>query len=320
VNLIGDHTDYTGGFVFPMAIQLGTTATFEPGGGRVIFRSDSETGLAELPLKIEKPSSVRPSWARYVAGVIAAIAPAEGGTGHISTTLPAGEGLSSSAALAVAVALALGYEGSREELVFACQRAEQLAVGVPCGVMDQMASVFGKKGHALLIDCSSHSVTPVRLPENCEVVAVPSGEQHNLAESHYAERRRQCVEAESLVGPLRTASLPDLDALDDPVLRRRARHVVSENQRVLAFADRLRTGDLVEAGWLMTASHASLRDDFEVSTPALDHLVSRLLDTPRVYGARLTGAGFGGSVVALTDPGALAEGLRLSPSAGATLM
>jgi galactokinase len=320
VNLIGDHTDYSGGYVLPMAIQFGTTVTFEPGGERVLLRSGFDPQPADLPLKIDKPAAVRPAWARYVAGVIAEIKPVSGGSGTVTTTLPVGEGLSSSAALEVATALALGYAGAPGDLAVACQKAEQRAVGVPCGVMDQLASVSGERGHALLIDCSSNSVKPIPVPKGCEVVAIPSGEPRSLARSRYAERRRECEKAASFVGPLRATALVRLESIPDPVLRRRARHVVTENQRVLDFAEHLRHGSFREAGELMFESHRSLRDDFSVSTPALDDLVARLAKTRGVYGARLTGAGFGGSVVALTRPGALSEGTLVKASAGARLL
>jgi galactokinase len=215
--------------------------------------------------------------------------------GAVSTTLPIGAGLSSSAALEVAVALALGFDGVEVDLALACQRAEHLASGVPCGVMDQLASAAGVAGHALLIDCGSLKTRPVPVPADVEIVVVHSGERRALAGSAYARRRAE------------------LEA-GDP---RRRRHVATENERVLAFAAALDRGDLTGAGRLMVESHASLRDDFEVSTAALDALVARLCALPGVHGARLTGAGFGGCVVALADPGALHEGWRVVPSAGA---
>ena len=320
VNLIGDHTDYTGGYVLPMAIQLGTTVMFEPGGDRVVLRSGADPDPADLPVEVDNPSSFWPSWARYIAGVIAEIKPASGGTGSVTTTLPIGEGLASSAALEVASAIALGFAGPPDELAVACQHAEQRAVGVPCGVMDQLASVSGVEGHALLIDCSSNSVKPIPVPKDCEVVAVASGEPRALAASRYAERRQECEKAATFVGPLRSAALVSLGSIPDRVLRRRARHVVTENQRVVDFANHLRHDELREAGELMHESHQSLRYDFSVSTPALDEVVARLMKIPGVFGARLTGAGFGGSVVALTRPGVLSEGRLLKPSAGARLL
>ena len=317
VNVIGDHTDTTGGFVLPMAIDLGTTVDLERGGGAVSLSSASfPDEAAEVPLDIDDPAAMSPDWARYVAGVVAEVRPAVGGRGTVATTLPVGAGLSSSAALEVAVALALGFEGTPHELALACQRAEQRASGVPCGIMDQLASAAGVEGSLLLIDCRSLDVTPVALPDGAVVVAVHSGEPRTLAGSAYAERRAGCEAAEALIGPLRDARLADVAGLPDD-LRRLARHVVSENARVLAFVDALRAGDLAAAGALMVESHASLRDDFAVSTPGLDALVSRLAGTPGVFGARLTGAGFGGCAVALCEPGVDVGGWVLRPSAGA---
>jgi galactokinase len=318
VNLIGDHTDYTGGVVLPMAIEWGTTVEVERGGSSVHLRSAVSSAPAVVALDVADPAVLHPAWARYVGGVVAVLRPASGATGTVETSLPLGAGLSSSASLEVAVALALGYEGTVLDLALACQRAEYLASGVPCGVMDQLASAGGVAGHALLIDCTSLELAPVPLPDGVDVVVVHSGVSRSLSGSPYADRRASCEAATRLIGPLREASLADVAGLDDEVLRRRARHVVSENQRVLRFAECLRSGDLVEAGALMAASHASLRDDMEVSTPALDRLVAELADTPGVYGARLTGAGFGGCVVALADPASPVRGWRLHPSAGAT--
>ena len=320
VNLIGDHTDYTGGWALPMAIEWGTTVEVARGGPRVELSSSEDPEPAIVDLDVADPRAVTPAWARYVAGVVAVTRPAEGANGTVTSTLPVGAGLSSSAALEVAVALALGFDGSGMELALACQRAEHLASGVPSGVMDQLASVLGTEGHALLIDFSSLEVVPVPVPEGVDVVVVHSGQARALAGSAYAERRAQCEAAAEVIGPLRRATVDDVDRLDDDVLRRRARHVVTENARVLDFAAALRSGDLVAAGRLMAASHASLAADFEVSTPALDALVAELEAAPGVYGARLTGAGFGGCVVALADPASPVRGWRLHPSPGATLV
>jgi galactokinase len=325
VNLIGEHTDHQGGFALPMAVQLGTTVEVAVGGEEVRLRSTTEDAEVVLPLTVGDPSSVEPPWGRYVAGVIAAVGPGVGVDGTVATTLPVGAGLSSSAALEVAVALALGFDGSPLELARACQRAEQRASGVPCGIMDQLASAAGVEGHALLLDCRTDEVTPVPLPDGVEVVAVHSGQARQLSSSAYAKRRAACEAAASEVGPLRDADIDDLLTIGDAEVRRRARHVVTENQRVLDFVAACRSGDLAALGPLLAASHASLRDDFEVSTPALDQLVDRLVATPGVVGARLTGAGFGGCAVALCETGAgerlVAElgGWLLLPSAGARL-
>jgi galactokinase len=232
------------------------------------------------------------------------IAPSDGFDGEVRSTVPVGAGLSSSAALSVACALAFGFDGSALQLAQACQAAEHIATGVPCGIMDQLASAAGVAGHSLLIDCTALSVVPVPMPDDVDVWVLRAGGPRRLVGSPYAERRAQCEAAAAVVGPLRdVGSVSALDVLDDE-LRRRARHVVTENARVLACADALRNGDVVSAGALMTESHASLRDDFEVSTDALDAAVARLTSTPGVFGARLTGAGFGGSVVALAESGA----------------
>lgn len=319
VNLIGDHTDYTGGLVLPMAIDQVTTVSLERGGRVVELTSGTESLPALVDVEVIEPSAVHPPWARYVAGIVAVLRPGAGGTGTVETQLPVGAGLSSSAALEVAVALALGFVGSPLELALACQQAEHLAAGVPSGIMDQLASAAGVPGCALLIDCTSLEVTPVPVPESVEVVVVDSGERRALSTSAYAERRRQCEEAAALIGPLREASPEAARSLDDPTLRRRARHVVTENLRVAAFVEALAVGDAAGAGARMTESHASLRDDFDVSKPQLDRLVEELCATDGVYGARLTGAGFGGCVVALAAPGAVHRGWRFRPAGGATV-
>lgn len=320
VNLIGDHTDYAGGLAVPMAIDLETVVAGRRGGDRVRLRSTSEPEPADIPLDVGDPSTVEPPWARYPAGVVAELRPAEGFTGEVRSTVPPGSGLSSSAALEVAVALALGFEGEAVSLARLCQRAEQRASGVPSGIMDQLTSIRGRAGHALLIDFTNLEVVEIPLPRDIEVVVVHSGRPRALASSAYAERRRDVEAAANEIGPLRDRPASDVDTLVDPVVRRRARHVVTENARVRAFSEALRDGDLVHAGALMVESHASLRDDFEVSTPELDALVARLVATPGVFGARLTGAGFGGCVVAICEPGALAgEGWHVRASDGATV-
>jgi galactokinase len=319
VNLIGDHTDYTGGLVLPMAIDLETVITGERGHDRVVLRSSAENGEVALPLAVHDPMTVTPAWGRYVAGVVAERRPSQGFEGQVTSSLPVGAGLSSSAALEVAVALALGFDGSRLELAELCQRAEHAATGVPSGIMDQLASAAGVAGHALRIDCASLDVRAVPMPEDIDVVVVHSGEQRRLVGTPYAERREQCEAAAAVVGPLPQATLASLEVIADPVMRRRARHVVTECARVDEFVAALSDGRREVLGGLMAASHASLRDDFEVSTPVLDALVDRLTATPGVLGARLTGAGFGGCVVALTEPGVNVPGWRVRPAAGASV-
>jgi galactokinase len=183
VNLIGEHTDHTGGRALPVAVDLGTTVEVSPGGDSVVLRSDVEPVPAVVPLDVADPASVEPPWARYVAGVVAELRPGTGASGTVRTTLPVGAGLSSSAALEVAVALALGFDGTPVELALACQRAEQRASGVPCGVLDQMASACGIPGAALLLDCTTLGIVPVPLPDGVSIVVVDSGQRRTLAGS-----------------------------------------------------------------------------------------------------------------------------------------
>jgi galactokinase len=323
VNLIGDHTDHTEGLALPMAIGLGVEVTGDRSSNWVILTSTALDGVAELPLDVEVPADVTPTWARYVAGVVAELRPDDGLSGTVDSTLPVGRGLSSSAALEIAVALALGGGTlPPRELAELGRRAEHRAVGVPCGIMDQLTMTSAVAGAALRLDCRSLEVEPVALPDGVDVVVADSGEARALARSPYATRVAECARAEAELGPLRDASPRDAESLADPVLRRRARHVTTENGRVDALVAAFRDGDLRHAGELMVASHASLRDDFEASTPGLDTLVQLLRGTPGVYGARLTGAGWGGCVVALTDaatelPHDLPVLWRGQPSSGA---
>jgi galactokinase len=318
VNLIGDHTDYMGGLVFPMAIDRGITLTGHPGGSRLEVYSAYEDRTARVELPVLDPMRATPPWARLLAGVAAEMGAIEGFAGALSSDLPVA-GLSSSAAVEVATALALGHVGPPLAIAQLCQAAEHRAIGVPCGIMDQLTSAAGVAGHALLIDCHSLEITSCPLPEDVDVVIVQSGEHRELINSAYATRRAECEAAQKIIGPLRLASPSDTEAIDDPTLRARARHVVTENLRVRAFAEALAHRDYTQAGRLMVESHTSLGADFEVSTPTLDALVDALVDTPGVHGARLTGAGFGGAVVALTGPGALQIGFVATASAGARI-
>jgi galactokinase len=307
VNLIGDHTDYTGGLVMPMAIQLGIRLTGTLTPGRLSATSADAEGTLdiELPLTNDQLASVMPDWGRTVAAVAAELGTAVGFDGTFTSTLPLGSGLSSSAALEVATAVALTLVDPFDPAAIAhlARDAEEAASGVPCGIMDQLASAAGIDGAALLIDCTSGDIHPVSITPTAQFVVVHSEVARQLASSEYATRRQQCEAAEAIIGPLRTAELADVVHLRDPILAARARHVITENLRVLDFASALSDGDLEHAGAVMTASHRSLASDFEVSIPELDSLVERLDSTPGVYGARLTGAGFGGCVVALCAPG-----------------
>jgi galactokinase len=317
VNVMGDHVDYVGGLVLPMAIQLGTTVRVRPGGSVVELSSDveAETAVVTTPSGAVRPPS--PGWSRYVAGVVREMRPPAGAAGTVTTTLPVGAGLSSSAALMVAVALALGFDGPLLELARLCRRGEASASGVPVGIMDQLASVAGVAGHALLIDCAAETYQPVPIAAGLHIAAVHSGEPRSLAASGYAQRREEATAVERQLGPLRAARAEDVGRVHDPVLRRRARHIITENVRTLDFVRALRDDDRTAIGALMAASHASLRDDYEVTTPRVDELVERLRSTPGVIGARMTGGGFGGAVVVVADTGVDVGGWDLVPSAGA---
>jgi galactokinase len=306
VNLIGDHTDYTGGMVLPMTIDRWTEIRGIP-ADTIALQSADEPQTAHLDLQIEDPQAVEPHWAKYVAGVVAEMQPYGGIAGTVATDIPIGAGLSSSAALEVAVALALGFDGDALALAQLCRRAEIRASGVPCGIMDQLVIAAGVAGHALLIDCGDLTIEPVRIPDDVEIV-VQFVAHRVLVASAYSQRVAECATAEELIGPLRTAELHDTLSIADPAIRARAQHVIGENQRVRDFAEMFRSGDLHAAGSLMMASHNSLRNLYVASTPVMDAAVETLSKQPGVYGARMTGGGFGGCVVALTEPGALADG------------
>jgi galactokinase len=304
VNLIGDHTDYNEGFVLPVAIDLSCIVRATPNDeGVVRLTSQSVDGQVELAADGgTDPTEVEHVWGRYAAGVVGTLAdrgrPAVGLDAVISSTIPLGAGLSSSAALEVALGLALcdvaKFELPQLELALACQEAEQVATGVPCGIMDQLTSLAGRHNHALLIDCRSLDIQPIPLPPRLAVLILHSGVSRALVDSEYGARREACEATAALLG------LPALrDATPEQVKNEPgARHVVSENARVLEAADALAEGDVAALGPLLNASHQSLRDDFKVSTPELDALVEALRGAGAI-GARLTGAGFGGCVVGL---------------------
>jgi galactokinase len=320
VNLIGDHTDYTGGLVFPMAIDRGTTIRYTTGGDRIALTSDADPAPVELLLPLDvDPSTVTPAWGRYVAAMAVETGAATGIVATVSSDIPAGAGLSSSAALECAVGLALGFDGSPTDLALAAQRAEHAATGVPTGIMDQLCIAAATAGHATMIDCHSLDITHVPIPDEVEVV-IEFIAHRTLVGSAYADRVAECARAEAIVGPLRDATLDDLERarahLDD-VAWRRARHVATENERVRAFAAALGCGDFALAGRLMTASHHSLRTDFDTSTPEIDAAVDRAISTPGVVGSRMTGGGFGGCIVSLCEPGSLSAGWVVHASRGA---
>ena len=309
VNLIGDHTDYNSGWCLPLAIDrdcwVAVRAVDAP---RVRARSLDVAGEVRFDPGSVAVSALEPRWGRFVAGAarVETLAAGTGLDAVVASTVPVGSGLSSSAALCVALVVAFGADRRDPRRVARDAReAEVLATGVPVGLMDQLVSVLGAAGAALLLDCGELDAEPIRLPSTLAVGVVHSGVRRTLAASDYAARRAACEAAARRLGraTLRHATLEEV--ADDPL----ARHVVTENRRVLAAADALRAGDAAALGTLLVESHTSLRDDFAVSTPELDLLVELLVDEG-AYGARLTGAGFGGCVVALTRPEDRAERAR----------
>jgi galactokinase len=325
VNLIGDHTDYTGGLVLPMAIDRHTTIVFERSDD-VSATSSNFDGEVRFDPPVVDAAAVQPAWGRYIAGVAAAMnernMTPRGFTGAVATTVPIGGGLSSSAALEVAAALAFGIDADVATIAAVCRRAEHLATNVPCGIMDQLTSLSGVKDHALLIDCHSLDVTPIRVPESLAVWVVEISSR-TLDGSEYPARVAQCAVAEREIGPLRLADVQSANRIVDPVVRARARHVVTENERVRQFAAALMAGDFRAAGQLMIASHASLRDDFATSTTQMDAAVEHYSQVPGVYGVRMTGGGFGGCIVVLADDDAAIDaainGMRVHAADGASL-
>ncbi len=312
VNLIGEHTDYNEGFVLPLAIGAGTcTAAASRDDGLLVLASRQAPG-ADVRVAIRDLSpGMLTGWAAYPAGVAWALREAGypvGGTSiAISSDLPLGAGLSSSAALECAVALTLtelhGIAIPRPQLAVLARRAENDFVGVPTGIMDQSASLLCQAGHALLLDCRSSIGTTVPLDpasSGFALLVIDTRASHALTDGGYAARRQSCEQAAQVLGMRSLRDVTDSSELAglDPLLRRRARHVVTENNRVLATVNLLRAGDLGGAGPVLTASHRSLRDDFEVSWPQADATVEAAL-AAGASGARMTGGGFGGSVIAL---------------------
>jgi galactokinase len=312
VNLIGEHTDYNEGFVLPFALPRGVCAAASRRDDEVIeLRSRQARGSpAALPLAALAPGAVT-GWAAYPAGVAWALReaghPVGGASLAIDADLDAGAGLSSSAALECATALALTdlYQLSvpLPELAALARRAENDFAGIPTGIMDQSASLLCQAGHALLLDCRTGetSLVPLALREaGLVLVVIDTGVRRELSDGRYAERRRACEEAARVLGVPSLRCLTKSPAVGqlDPVLERRVRHVVTENARVLQTVELLCAGDPARCGPVLTASHASLRDDFEVSWPQADTAVEAAL-AGGALGARMTGGGFGGSVIAL---------------------
>ncbi|HYD54468.1 MAG TPA: galactokinase [Gemmatimonadaceae bacterium] len=351
VNLIGDHTDYNDGFVLPMAIDRATWIALRPrADGRVVLHSLDFGEVASFDAA--EDGARGSSWTEYPRGIAWALRQSGAGAtrgweGVSVGNVPVGAGLSSSASLELAVARAFagvaGLPWDAAAMARLAQRAENEWVGVNCGIMDQLISAAGVAGHALLIDCRTLATRPVPLPATAAVVVLDTATRRGLVDSAYNERRQQCEAAAAhfAVDALRDVTEADLardGASLDPVIRRRARHVVTENARTVAAAAALDVGDLGRMGSLMSASHASLRDDFAVSRPELDLMVTLAEGHAACYGARMTGAGFGGCAVALVATSGAADfaaeiaaryrratGLDPSvyvciPSAGATLV
>ncbi|MGI8741728.1 MAG: galactokinase [Bryobacteraceae bacterium] len=316
VNLIGEHTDYNLGFVLPIAIDLAcyTASAANRDGVFRIYSLNLDQGR-EWPVAELETLSPAGDWTDYVIGVVRQIPQNSGRDILIDSAVPSGSGLSSSAALEVSIALAAGWKldaAPKIELAKLCQRAENDFVGLPSGIMDQCISVFGHASAAVKIDCRSLERETVPLPAGAALVAVNSMVKHELGQSAYRQRVAECgraVEAIRKVDPevasLRDVTIEQLDAIDDSVARRRARHVITENQRVLEFVEACRRRDLAEMGRLFVASHRSLQFDYEVSCEEIDFLVDTALTIPGVYGARITGGGFGGCTVSLMKPDAV---------------
>ncbi|PIE32045.1 MAG: galactokinase [Ilumatobacter coccineus] len=313
VNLIGDHTDYNDGFTLPMALPFDTvialsTTDSDQRSGPVTIESEGFGAATIDPTTIPGDT---PAWAIHLAGVVSILTDlgidSGGWSATIATDIPTGASLSSSAALEVAAITALLHRANRSwsplGIARAGQRVENEIVGLPSGIMDQFISAGAIAGHASLMDCRALTLTPTPLPEGVAIAIADTGTRRVLADAAYADRRRSCEQAASDIGvdALRDATLDDLEVISDVTDRRRARHVITENTRTLAAAEAMTRGDAAGLGQLMTASHLSLRDDYEVSGPGLDAIVEASLAAPGCLGARMTGGGFAGCAVALVD-------------------
>jgi galactokinase len=311
-NLIGEHTDYNQGFVLPAAIDRYIVLAGAPRKDRrVLLHAASFGAEAEFSLDAISHDAEQP-WSNYQRGVASYLERA----GHVLRGMeaivwgdvPVGSGLSPSAAVEVATAYAFQLLNplniSAVELALLCQRVEREFVGVECGVMDQLIAVLGRRGHALLIDCQNLETEQVPLPSEVRIVVADTMKRRDLVNSEYNVRRQECQQGTELlqVGSLREVSAEEFARREGelpPPVRQRCRHVISENERVLAGVAALRQGDLSKFGRLMKESHRSLREDYEVSSPELDLLVEAAWEIDGVYGSRLTGAGFGGCTVSL---------------------
>lgn len=324
VNLIGEHTDYNDGFVFPMALERYTVALGAPRpDDRIQIASLEAAPLVDVAAHGPLEPGPRGFWGNYSLGVLAGfrerVQRLPGMNVLVHSSVPLGGGLSSSAALEVAMATlleaALGVRLDPVEKALLCQQAEHRFAGMPCGIMDQFIAVLGRANHALLLDCRSRWYEHVPMEDpNVSVLIINTQVKHELTGSEYPTRRKQCETAAAALGvpSLRDATREQLEGARsrlDPVVYRRARHVIGEIERTLQAAEAFRQGDWVRAGQLMYASHASLRDDYEVSCQELDlvvELAQQLGLEAGVYGCRMTGGGFGGCAVALVRTDAVA--------------
>lgn len=317
VNIIGEHTDYTGGYVFPMAIELGVTATVaKREDDKLIFSSGQMPDVVQINLDQLSPANVK-GWAAYPAGSIWSISKnhplSHGLDVSIDADLPLGAGMSSSAAVECSVILAatklLGIDESRRELARWAKRAENEFVGVPTGSMDQVASMMAQANHALFFDTRDDKIEPIPIDLAANLarfVVIDTRSKHALIDGGYASRRQDCETASSMLGVSYLRDISDLNVALAELTKqhaaeqvmKRVRHVVSENARVLAAVVALRENNLLELGNLMNLSHQSLRDDFEVSCPELDLAVTAAMQAGAL-GARMMGGGFGGSAIAL---------------------
>jgi galactokinase len=318
VNLIGEHTDYNDGFVLPCAIDRYTTVEVVRRRDRIV--TVAATDLDETDTfalgKIERTGT----WRDYVRGVVRLLDAASGADLRISSDVPRGVGLSSSAALEVAVARAFDEQLSGTELALLAQHAENDFVGVGCGIMDQFTVTHAQPGHVLLLDCRDLSYRQIPVPGGITIVVADSRIERTLAASGYNNRRAACSEAARLlqIHALRDATLDQLTTLP-PDLRQRARHVVSENERTLAAATEFEAGNLEAVGELMNDSHRSMRDDFEIVPPQLDDLAAAAREVDGCFGSRMTGGGFGGCTVSLVADGAVDEVRAATESLGAVV-
>ncbi|MHB2020672.1 MAG: galactokinase [Candidatus Xenobia bacterium] len=314
VNLIGEHTDYNDGYVMPAAIGYYTWVAAAPREDSKLFlHSTSYPGILEFDVDLAHEPTQH-EWSDYLTGVAWVLHDSgldvHGADLLIHGEVPIGAGLSSSAAIEVATGYALlsesGLAVDRTNLARLCQQAENQYTGTRCGIMDQFISCHGRAGHALLIDCRTLEFRPLPLPAAVWLVVCNTMVKHALSGGEYNQRREECEAGARALGvpALRDATLEQLEAARSKmtdVVYRRCRHVISENDRVLAAADALTRGDVTEFGKLMDASHASLRDDYEVSCRELDLMVELARGERGVYGARMTGGGFGGCAIAVVD-------------------